>query len=44
MTDAPPGRSEPLARTSVLNRLLREPRRFGFDAMVRVLMHATLKD
>ncbi|MEA2775589.1 MAG: type secretion system protein ImpH [Acetobacteraceae bacterium] len=44
MTDAPPGRSEPLARTSVLNRLLREPRRFGFDAMVRVVMHATLKD
>jgi len=31
-------------RTSVLARLLREPRRFRFDAMVRVLMRAARQD
>jgi type VI secretion system protein ImpH len=40
MTEARP----PLRRASVLARLLREPRRYRFDAMVRVLMRAALKD
>ncbi|MGD0106750.1 MAG: type VI secretion system baseplate subunit TssG [Rhodopila sp.] len=34
----------PRQRPSVLVRLLREPRRFRFDAMVRVLMSAARKD
>lgn len=33
-----------LQRSSVLARLLREPRRFRFDAMVRVLMRAARQD
>src|SRR5208337_1934505 len=44
MTDAPadPNPPAPVPRASVLARLLREPRRFRFDAMVRVLMRAAL--
>lgn len=32
------------SRTSVLARLTQQPRRFGFDAMVRIFMHGTRQD